>query len=111
MQRAARSFTEITRRGEWPSDLEDLPVLFTQNQLAHLRNVTTRTLQKERRLNTSIPFIRDGRRILYARRDVLERFGLAAHRARWSEVALGRQLDQGGVGVAENRRQRDEDDP
>jgi hypothetical protein len=107
-----RSFTEITRPGEWPSHLGDLPLVFTQQQLAHLRNVTTRTLQRERRLNVSIPYVRDGKRVLYPRHHVLEHFGLAGPRERWREVAPERQLDRGGdIGVGVAGRQRDEGAP
>jgi hypothetical protein len=73
-----RSFTALTARGEWPSVAEDLPLLLTEQQFAHLRGVTVRTLQRERRLKLSIPYVRDGRKIRYARHHVLERFGLAA---------------------------------
>src|SRR5262249_19224864 len=63
--------------GEWPSLPEELPLVMTDQQYAHLRGVTVRTLQRERRLNISIPYIRDGRKIRYARHHVLARFGLS----------------------------------
>jgi hypothetical protein len=75
--RSARSFTLMTARGEWPSAVSDLPLMLTQHQFAHLRSVTLRTLQRERRLKLSIPFIRDGKRVLYARADVLAHYGAA----------------------------------
>ena len=53
----------------------DLPLMLTQHQLAHLRGVTVRTLQRERRLNRSIPYTRDGKSVLYARHHVLARYG------------------------------------
>ena len=68
------SFTSMLARGEWPSAVSDLPLVLTQHQLAHLRGVTVRLLQRERRLGISIPFVRDGKRILYARADVLARY-------------------------------------
>jgi hypothetical protein len=52
--------------------------VLTQHQLAHLRGVTLRTLQRERRVGRSVPFIKVGRKILYARADVLEYFGVRA---------------------------------
>jgi hypothetical protein len=52
--------------------------MLTQHQLAHLRGITVRTLQKERRGGRSIPYKRDGGKILYARADVLRHFGAAA---------------------------------
>jgi hypothetical protein len=76
-ERIAPSFTLVTARGEWPSAVSDLPLVLTQHQLAHLRGITVRTLQRERRLGCSIPFIRDGKRVLYARADVLAHYGAA----------------------------------
>ena len=66
-----------TPRGEWPPDPSVLPYLLTEDQLAHLRGKSVRTLQRERRLGCSIPFIRDGKRVLYARADVLAHYGAA----------------------------------
>ena len=71
----APSFTSVIARGEWPSAASDLPLVLTQHQLAHLRGVTLRTLQRERRLGQSIPFVKDGKKVLYARHDVLARYG------------------------------------
>ena len=76
-ERKAQSFTLVTARGEWPSAASDLPLMLTQHQLAHLRGVTLRTLQRERRLKLSIPYTRDGKRVLYARADVLAHYGAA----------------------------------
>jgi hypothetical protein len=70
-------FTEKIARGEWPSSESDLPIFLTQHQYAHLRGVTVRLLQRERRLGTSIPFVKDGNNILYARADVLARYRVA----------------------------------
>jgi hypothetical protein len=70
------SFTERITRGEWPATINELPMVLTQQELAHLRGVTLRTLQRERMLNISIPYIRDGKKVLYPRHHVLERFGV-----------------------------------
>ena len=70
-QRAHTSFTTLYPRGEWPSEVSDLPIFLTQAQLAHLRGVTVRTLQRDRRLGRSIPFAKMGKKVLYARADVL----------------------------------------
>lgn len=52
-------------------DEAELPVFLTPPELAILRRTTTSTLAQERYLGRGVPFIRDGRRILYARADVL----------------------------------------
>lgn len=70
-------FTSMIARGEWPSAESDLPIFLTQHQYAHLRGVTVRTLQRERALGTSIPFVRHGNNIMYARADVLARYRVA----------------------------------
>jgi hypothetical protein len=74
----AVSLTALTARGEWPTAVSDLPLILTELQLAHIRGVTVRTLQRDRRQSGSIPFKRIGRKIFYARDDVLAYFG-AAH--------------------------------
>jgi hypothetical protein len=76
--RVAVSLTALTARGEWPTAVSDLPLILTELQLAHIRGVTVRTLQRDRRQSGSIPFKRIGRKIFYARDDVLAYFG-AAH--------------------------------
>jgi hypothetical protein len=68
-----KSFTSGIARGEWPAAASDLPLVLNQHQLAHLRGVTLRTLQ----LGCSIPFVRDGKKVLYARAHVLTRYGAA----------------------------------
>jgi hypothetical protein len=73
--RAVVSLTALTARGEWPTAVSDLPLVLTEPQLAHVRGVTVRTLQRDRRRGDSIPFKRIGRRIYYARDDVLSYFG------------------------------------
>jgi hypothetical protein len=53
--------------------------MLTQYELAHLRGLKSiRTLQKERRLGRSIAWVKDGRKVLYPREAVLERFGARA---------------------------------
>jgi hypothetical protein len=72
-------FTASLPRGEWPRAATDLPLILTQLDLAHLRGVTVRTLQRERRLGRlPIPHIKDGRKVLYARADVLAHYGARA---------------------------------
>jgi len=72
-------FTASLPRGEWPRADTDLPLVLTQRDFAHLRGVTVRTLQRERRLGRSpIPHIKDGRKVLYARADVLAHYGARA---------------------------------
>lgn len=71
LQAPPTSFTTLYPRGEWPSEVSDLPLFLTQAQLAHLRGVTVRTLQRDRRLGRSIPFAKMGKKVLYARAHVL----------------------------------------
>jgi hypothetical protein len=73
--RASMPFTALTIRGEWPSSPFDLPLLLTEQQLAHLLNRAVRTLQRHRREGCSIPFTRVGRRVFYPRHAVLAHFG------------------------------------
>jgi hypothetical protein len=75
MDRIPVSLAVRTVRGEWPTAISDLPLVLTETQLAHVRGVTVRTLQRDRRRGGSIPFKRIGRRIYYARDDVLSYFG------------------------------------
>lgn len=63
--------SQISARGEWPRSAADIPIFLTQQQYAHLRGVTVRALQRERRLGKSIPFKKQGKQVLYAREDVL----------------------------------------
>jgi len=73
------SLAALTARGEWPTAISDLPLVLTEPQLAHVRGVTVRTLQRDRRRGGSIPFKRVGRKIFYARDDVLLYFGAVPH--------------------------------
>jgi hypothetical protein len=77
-EKTARSapFTTLTPPGEWPTGAGDLPLVLNQHQYAHLRGVGVRTLQRERRLGTSIPYRKIGKQILYARADILARVGV-----------------------------------
>jgi hypothetical protein len=73
----AHSTDTLGPRGVWPANPSFLPYFLTEDQLAHLRGKSVRTLQRERRLGCSIPFIRDGKKVLYARPDVLAHYGVA----------------------------------
>jgi hypothetical protein len=73
--RVPSSLTVLTVRGEWPTAISDLPLVLTERQLAHVRGVTVRTLQRDRHRGGSIPFKRIGRKIFYSRDDVLSYFG------------------------------------
>jgi hypothetical protein len=73
---APPSFTAVTRPGEWPASPEDLPLLLSEQQLAHLLDRAVRTLQRHRQEGHSIPFKRVGRRILYPCDAVLKHFGV-----------------------------------
>jgi hypothetical protein len=70
------SFTTLTVPGEWPKAAVDLPLVLDQRQYAHLRAVSVRTLQRERRLGRSIAYRKIGKRIFYARADVLAGYGV-----------------------------------
>ena len=72
------SLAAKTARGEWPTAISDLPLVLTEPQLAHVRGVTPRTLQRERRRGSAVPFKRIGRKVFYARDDVLSYFGVGA---------------------------------
>jgi hypothetical protein len=62
-------------RGEWPSTVLDLPLVLSEAELAHVRGVSVRTLQRDRRRGRGIPYRRVGRKIFYAREAVLSHFG------------------------------------
>jgi hypothetical protein len=51
--------------------LDDLPAFLMPAELAELLRTTTNSLSQDRYLGRGVPFIRAGRRILYARADVL----------------------------------------
>jgi hypothetical protein len=53
-----------------PAPLDDLPELLTPPELAGVLRTKTSTLAQERYLGRGVPFIKNGRRILYARSDV-----------------------------------------
>ena len=72
-----RSFENTFPRGEWPADPGKLPVLITQYQLAHLRGVCVRVLQKERAEGRGVPYTKEGSRVWYARDRVLAHYGAA----------------------------------
>jgi hypothetical protein len=51
--------------------LDNLPAFLTPAELAELMRTTTNSLSQDRYLGRGVKFIRAGRRILYARSDVL----------------------------------------
>jgi hypothetical protein len=51
--------------------IDELPALLTPPELARFMRTTTNTLAQDRYLGRGVPFIKAGRRILYARNDVL----------------------------------------
>lgn len=51
--------------------LDDLPEFLTPPELAELLRTTTNSLGQDRHLGRGVPFVRAGRRILYARGAVL----------------------------------------
>ena len=66
-----RSLISLTAPGEWPTDITDLPLFLTQDQLAHLLGKSVRTLERDRHIGHSIPFTKVGRKVFYGRADVL----------------------------------------
>ena len=54
------------------SVLGNLPTLLTPHELARFMRTTTNSLAQDRYLGRGVPFIKTGRRILYARSAVLE---------------------------------------
>lgn len=51
--------------------IDELPVLLTPQELAQLLRTTTNSLAQDRYLGRGVPFVRHGRKVLYARSDVL----------------------------------------
>ena len=73
---AVLPFTATHAPGQWPSDESYLPMMLTDADLAHLKGESLRSIQRKRRSNQlGIPSIKDGRGYLYARADVLKRYG------------------------------------
>lgn len=54
------------------SAIDELPILMTPAELAHFLRTTTNSLAQERYLGRGVPFIKNGRRVLYARSDVVD---------------------------------------
>ncbi|WP_240760804.1 helix-turn-helix domain-containing protein [Mycolicibacterium sp. CR10] len=52
--------------------LDDLPPLLTPAELADLMRTTTNSLSQDRYLGRGVPFIKNGKRVLYARTAVLD---------------------------------------
>ena len=65
----------------WPAAATDLPLFLTQRQLAHLLGKSVRTLEHDRIVGRSIPFKKIGRKVLYAREDVLSHLASASFRS------------------------------
>lgn len=53
------------------SVIDELPILMTPAELARFLRTTTNSLAQERYLGRGVPFIKNGRRVLYARSDVV----------------------------------------
>ena len=72
MQHFPALMTRVAR-GEWPTDIDQLPLFFTEAQLAYVLGIHVRTLQRRRSCSPDewIRFKRMGRQVLYARQDVL----------------------------------------
>jgi hypothetical protein len=51
--------------------LDELPALLTPPELAQLLRTTINSLAQDRYLGRGVPFTRHGRKVLYARTDVL----------------------------------------
>lgn len=71
--------------------LDELPDLLTPPELAQFMRTTTNSLAQDRYLGRGVPFIKAGRRILYARSDVQDYL---------QRNRLQRTDDPRGVGVA-----------
>lgn len=67
----ARAKDRMAAAGAWPTSLDDLPLFMTQADLARLLGLSERTLERNRQEDGAIPFRKIGRKILYARADVL----------------------------------------
>lgn len=64
--------TEIKDGDYLLTGLEDLPPLITPAELARFMRTTTNSLAQDRYLGHGVPFIKAGRRVLYARDAVIE---------------------------------------
>ena len=80
MQQIALTWMPSTARGEWPADPSVLPFFLTEDQLCHLLDRSLRTLERQRRNGSSVPFITIGRQVLYPRDAVLEHLMNSAKR-------------------------------
>lgn len=52
---------------QWPSDEKDLPLYLSPDELAALRGVSTKSLERERRAEAGPDFVKIGKKILYPR--------------------------------------------
>ena len=73
------------------ASLDELPAMITPPELARLLRTTTNSLAQDRYLGRGVPFVRHGRKVLYARTDVL---------AYLDQNRCQRTDDPRGVGVA-----------
>jgi hypothetical protein len=73
----AALFAKATPRGQWPGTPQELPLLLSEQQFAHLIGRCLRTVQKNRRKQKGWPpHQRIGRSIMYSRDVVLAHYGL-----------------------------------
>jgi hypothetical protein len=52
------------------ASLDELPLLLTPPELAGFLRTTTNSLAQDRYLGRGVPFVRHGRKVLYARTDL-----------------------------------------
>ncbi len=67
------------------ASLDELPALLTPPELATVLRTTANSLAQDRYLGRGVPFVRHGRKILYARSDVVGY--LAANRCQRTDDA------------------------
>ncbi len=85
---------DIVTKRQWPSDANDLPIYLSPAELAALRGVSTKTLERERKDRSGPEFAKVGKTILYPRDGVL----------RWLEsltvasLADAQERQDGGAG-------------
>jgi len=73
------------------TSLDELPLLITPAELAVFLRTTSNSLAQDRYLGRGVPFVKAGRRVLYARSEV---------RAYLERNTLRRTDDRHGEGVA-----------
>lgn len=70
-----------TPSAQWPAASTDLPLFLTPQYLAALLHLSVRTLERKRQVGEGIPFKKLGRRVFYARDDVLAHLADASFRS------------------------------